>query len=81
MDDDADYDAKVQSTKFQTEAALGPKFENMFQKMLPHDDGTRQLFRVFRQPCQRPACWACCNTSQDSNQGFGFGLTRVKILA
>jgi hypothetical protein len=36
MDGDADYDAKVQNTKFQTEAALGPKFENLFQKMLPH---------------------------------------------
>jgi hypothetical protein len=33
MDGDADYDAKVQNTKSQTQAALGPKFENLSQKM------------------------------------------------
>jgi hypothetical protein len=33
MDDVSDDDAKVQNTKSQTEAALGPKFENLFQRM------------------------------------------------
>ena len=36
MDGDADYDSEIQNTKFQTQAALGPKFENLFQKMLTH---------------------------------------------
>ena len=36
MDGNADDDdAKVQNTKSQIEAALGTKFENLFQKMLP----------------------------------------------
>ncbi len=60
MDGDANYDAKVQNTKSQTESALGPKFENLFQKM-------RLNVRYF-------VCFGnlvnCCNTSQDSSPGF-----------
>jgi hypothetical protein len=36
MDGDADYDSEIQNTRLQTQAALGPKFETLFQKMLTH---------------------------------------------
>ncbi len=57
IDDDADDDAKVQNTKSQTEAVLGPKFENLIQKM-----HTNVKYCVLFGPCcnHSSACSHLC---------------------